>query len=124
MNHIYDEGGLPGERSRYKNCPEDCNLGCPECLPEEEEEIRPIIEASRKLNLDDDTSWPDPRFIRDAAWKLIYNPDQLTEHDRATLFSCVDAYFHLLTHPWGTDASIRKIRMLRRAIRLNEKDKK
>ena len=39
MNHIYDEGGLPGERSRYKNCPEDCNLGCPECWEEEEEEV-------------------------------------------------------------------------------------
>ena len=46
---IYDEGGLPGERSRYKNCPEDCNIGCPECWEEEEEEDE--VEEEETLQL-------------------------------------------------------------------------
>ena len=81
------------------------------------------MSAHEKLKIEDGTSWPDPRFVRSAAWKLIHNPDHLSEYERLILFSCVEAYDQLLEHPWGTEASIRKVRLLRRAIRREEKKK-
>ena len=34
------------ERSRYKNCPVNCNLGCPECLPAEEDTANEQIRSN------------------------------------------------------------------------------
>ena len=80
------------------------------------------MSTHERLKIEDGTSWPDPRFVGDATWKLIHRPEQLSDYERLILAACVEAYGQLLGHPWGTEASIRKVRMLRRAIKLDERD--
>ena len=58
-----------------------------------------------RITIADGTSWPNPR----------YHSYETINRDKAI------AYDHLLTHPWGTEVSIKKIRMLRKAMKEMDK---
>ena len=63
-------------------------------------------------------SFPNPTTEKatNAAWKARYCVDKLTKDDGYLLADVFEAYFDLLTHPWGTGGSIKKIRELRRCL--------
>lgn len=76
-----------------------------------------------RLRLEDGTVWPSPVSPAThpegdgAAWRARYAPDALTRADLLWLADVARAYGQLVSHPWGANASARKVRMLRRAWR-------
>jgi len=75
-----------------------------------------------RINPDDPKrrySFPDPTTGRFAEAGNIarYNPQTLTRDQGFQLAEVMEAYHLLMTHPMGTEAIIRKIRAIRRAIK-------
>ncbi len=66
------------------------------------------------MKLPDGTSWPDLEQATEAAWRARFLDSQVSTEDRMTLASVVSAYWHLVAHPAGTEAAVKKLRMLRR----------
>lgn len=74
------------------------------------------------MRLDDGTWWPDlDAALFAAADRARYAPDQLDSVDAMRLAKVVDAYSHLAAHPAGTEAAIKTLRSLRRAVRSTPK---
>ncbi len=70
------------------------------------------------IHLPDGSNWPPP-LDQETAEKLnCYESETvtLTRHEAWRLRSIVGAYDHLVDHPAGTEAAIRKLRLLRRAL--------
>jgi hypothetical protein len=64
--------------------------------------------TEHSIILDNGTVWPNPN--RD--------PDDMTpEQARYYLNSVHQAYWHLLSHPIGTEATVKTLRELRKALR-------
>jgi len=66
----------------------------------------------KRFRLEDETVWPKPDG--EAIWSVYHGCP--TKEQMREVASMADAYTELLYHPWGTEVSIKKIRMLRRAI--------
>ena len=84
---------------------------------------------STTLRLDNGTAWPDPaavwaafeRLPRPACyWRPLDEPHTDAERqeftDYCTLRDVVGAYDHLTRHPAGTEAAVKSLRSLRRAV--------
>jgi len=69
------------------------------------------------ITIEDGTVWPLPLgdTYHEAAWQARYG--EPTKAQLLLLASVADAYQTLVTHPWGTRGSQKKIAMLRRAIK-------
>lgn len=69
------------------------------------------------MRLSDGSSWPDLERAGEAEWALRHARslgDAPTRGDELVAASVIGAYRHLLTHPAGTEAAVRKLRELRR----------
>jgi hypothetical protein len=67
----------------------------------------------------EDYSMPDPcdEKFHEACWRARYAPiETLSRTDMFYLLAAADAYCTLATHPAGTEAMIKKLRALRKAI--------
>lgn len=62
--------------------------------------------------LDDGSLWPSAQTAGEASDRLRYG--EVPDYDAAAV---MDAYWHLLRHPSGTEAAVQKLRALRRAER-------
>lgn len=71
------------------------------------------------LRLEDGSAWPDPRdeALREADRSARYSPQGATAEQVMTLARAAIAYRMLTTHPAGAEAMIKKLRMLRRAVK-------
>jgi hypothetical protein len=65
----------------------------------------------KRHRLEDGTTWPVAEAVAEAAYRCRY------EHKDYDAAEACDALLHLMTHPVGTEATILKLRMLRRAHR-------
>lgn len=68
------------------------------------------------LQLDDGAWWPNPDDD-ELEWRLRYGRESLTDTDLLVAASYIAGYRHLLTHPQGTEATIRQLRQARRLVR-------
>lgn len=65
-------------------------------------------------------AFPDPTAPArsGAIWRARHGVITLNWGDGISLAEMCEAYRDLLTHPWGTEGSIKKIRELRRCLRI------
>jgi hypothetical protein len=55
-------------------------------------------------------------------WPMPYNDENWTEQQyRNHVNSVLSAYWHIVAHPCGTESVIQQLRMLRKAVRAEEK---
>ena len=87
------------------------------------------MSAPKPLRLDDGTAWPHPdrgheaiTEIGGSASLLDAQSLTLTRADFFALREIVAAYDHLCRHPVGTEDTVKKLRMLRRAVKESDRD--
>lgn len=67
------------------------------------------------LKLADGAVWPDPICVPDLIHAARYR--DLTQTEQHHVAAVLEAYHHILTHPAGTEAIVKQVRQVRRAIR-------
>ena len=64
------------------------------------------------VRLLDGSTWPDPERCAEMEGRLRHH--EMCRGDESETATIVAAYLHLLTHPSGTEAAVRKLREMRR----------
>ena len=71
-----------------------------------------------RIKVDDGTSWANASDERvDEALWMLHHGDELTTKDRRILSGLLTDYLNLLRNPLGVEHSIRKFRMVSRAMK-------
>jgi hypothetical protein len=71
-----------------------------------------MTEVPSHLRLEDGTLWSTPDG--DLEWRLRYG-GEVSRADAMLAAGILASYHALLTHSWGVETSVKKLRMLRRA---------
>jgi hypothetical protein len=98
-------------RGKVRNWPA---VACSMCgvTPAEPQPREEMAEVPSHLRLEDGTLWSTPDG--DLEWRLRYG-GEVSRADAMLAAGILASYHALLTHSWGVETSVKKLRMLRRA---------
>jgi len=72
--------------------------------------------VSRRLKLDGNASWHDPRGLGELYSRIRWHEQPLTADEREEILFALATLEHILLHPAGTEAIIKQVRQARRIL--------